>query len=259
MKVISIFMPIGGTGKSTIALNLAERLAYQTFKRVWLIDLDPQMTLTSRMERSAEYSDANSIAAWLYETGYIKPLIHHNIITILGSPFISKLNDGGSAVEIARTLQNRLSRLENKIDVCIIDTNPGLTPLSLAALMVSNAFVLPLEYSARGTDAIRNLIQGNASFLNKFAVAIPNRVMNGPGFEEEQVSLQAELLRNRITSVGLPDSLMIHRCGDEGIPFTHMGTYGGFHTRTQNSLLAIMDQICFEVMGAAGLAKHVQE
>lgn len=251
VKVISVFMTIGGTGKSILALNLAERMRHHLNKRVLLIDLDPQRSMTLNLNVEHE---TDLVPAWFHQRGALKLNFQCDVVTVIDSPFISLSNQGGTANEIAKHLLAWLSRIENLFDVCIMDTNPGLTPISMAAFMVSDSVLLPLEYSTRGTMALQNLVQHlPPTYFDRIALGIPNHVMPLSSHDKKHSPLQAEILQNRISSVGLQTNLMLRKSGNSSVPVAHLETPSRFQRSIRASVLKKLNQICIEVGAATGL------
>jgi cellulose biosynthesis protein BcsQ len=253
VKVISVFMPIGGTGKSILALNLAERMRHHLGKKVLLIDLDPQRSMTLNMNVEHE---TDLVPAWFHQPKALKLNFQYDFVTVIDSLFISLSNNGATDKEIATHLNTWFSKIEDLFDVCIIDTNPGLTPLSKAAYMVSDSVVLPLEYSARGTNALQNLIQHlPPTYFDRIALGIPNHVMPLSSHDKKHTPLQAKILQKRISSVGLQTDLMLRKSGNSSVPVAHLATPSHFESCSKTSVMKALNQICVEVGAATGLLK----
>ncbi|MBL8163998.1 MAG: ParA family protein [Anaerolineae bacterium] len=147
----------GGVGKTTTTLNLGLSLAAQ--KRVLLIDLDPQATLTTalgfdpyRLERSS-YSllmfDGMTLARAL------KPL-RANLALIPGSVDLQaasiKLVQEHHPLERLREVL-RATRLP--FDYVLIDTPPGLNVLTVVGLLAADQVIVPAQCNHMAIQGIR--------------------------------------------------------------------------------------------------------
>jgi chromosome partitioning protein len=115
MKVITIAQQKGGAGKTTIAAHLAVSLA-QTGKRVAIIDIDPQGSLTNW----------HSLREKKFGIGYT------------GLNFVTS---AGWRVESA------ISNLRGNVDYVVIDAPPHTETESKTAIRASNLIIIPMQPS----------------------------------------------------------------------------------------------------------------
>jgi len=115
MKVITIAQQKGGAGKTTVAAHLAVSLA-QTGKRVAIIDIDPQGSLTNW----------HSLREKKFGVGYT------------GLNFVSS---AGWRVESA------ISNLRGNVDYVVIDAPPHTETESKTAIRASNLIIIPMQPS----------------------------------------------------------------------------------------------------------------
>mgnify|MGYP002628508816 CR=1 FL=1 len=124
-KIISVIQEKGGTGKSTIATNLAGMAAKD--RRVVLIDCDmPQGTSQSwasiRLSAKPENLTAKTVANY-------------------------------------RDLVELVNEIEQKFDLIIIDSPPRIAETTKAALILSNLALIPLGASAAEIWATSDLLK----------------------------------------------------------------------------------------------------
>jgi len=115
MQVITIAQQKGGAGKTTIAAHLAVSLA-QTGKRVAIIDIDPQGSLTNW----------HSLREKKFGIGYT------------GLNFVTS---AGWRVESA------INNLRGNVDYVIIDAPPHTETESKTAIRASNLIIVPMQPS----------------------------------------------------------------------------------------------------------------
>jgi pilus assembly protein CpaE len=147
-RVVTIFGPKGGLGKTTIAVNLAAKLAQQN-KKVVLVDLDLQFgdvhifldiePTDTIAELVQEFFSSNIDSVRSFMT------VHSSGIHVLCSPKSPEYAETISAEKI----QSLLNLLRTYYDYVIIDTPPFFTDVIITALESSSTilFVTGLDIS----------------------------------------------------------------------------------------------------------------
>lgn len=115
VKVITVAQQKGGAGKTTIAAHLAVSLA-QTGKRVAIIDIDPQGSLTNW----------HSIREKKFGIGYT------------GLNF---------TVSAGWRVESAISKLKHDFDFVVIDAPPHTDTESKTAIRASNLIIIPMQPS----------------------------------------------------------------------------------------------------------------
>ncbi|WP_026545631.1 AAA family ATPase [Arthrobacter sp. 35/47] len=132
--VIGVFSPKGGVGKTTIATNLAVGLGKLAPMGVVLVDLDLQFgDVASNLYLTPEYSVLDAVSGSASEdTMVLKAFLtpHPSGIYALCAPSNPADADSISADQLAVLIQ----QLTSEFPYVVIDTGPGLTEHSLAAL-----------------------------------------------------------------------------------------------------------------------------
>ena len=134
IRKIEIANNKGGVSKTTSAYNLGSYFARQGFK-VLMVDCDPQGNLSDALG-----IDSIGIDKTLFEvlkTGHSK----ESLISLLYYEFFSRIVSNLETEEANMALSgkqareflllNALEELENSFDICIIDTSPTLSLLTL--------------------------------------------------------------------------------------------------------------------------------
>jgi ATPases involved in chromosome partitioning len=155
----------GGTGKTTLSLNVGCNLAQFLGKRVLLIDLDPQSNLSSGLGASIEgnhkglhevmcaSNDLKSIICKTKKTG----------VDIIPASFLSEQfrefsTNGIPSSNLRLFLDEYCSPL---YDVCIVDTPPSLGGLTKEAFIAGDKLIvclIPEPFSILGLQKIREFL-----------------------------------------------------------------------------------------------------
>jgi pilus assembly protein CpaE len=133
-RVVTIFSPKGGVGKTTMAVNLALALADKGARKVCLVDLDLafgdvaitlQLFPTHTIEHAIGSED--SLDASLLESLVTR---HPDSLMVLAAPSHPDVRDRVSATLVSRTLRE----LRELFDFVVVDTAPAFDEQTLTAL-----------------------------------------------------------------------------------------------------------------------------
>lgn len=133
-KVVTVFSPKGGVGKTTMAVNLALSLTDRGARKVALVDLDlafgdvaitMQLFPTHSIEHAIGSED--SLDADLLDGLLTR---HHDSLMVLAAPSHPDVRDRISPVLIQRVLRS----LKESFDFVIVDTAPAFDEQTLTAL-----------------------------------------------------------------------------------------------------------------------------
>ena len=170
----------GGIGKTTTSVNLAYCFS-EIGKKTLLIDADPQTNATPFYKRNL--NDGKTIKEAIDNPGqimdYVTPTKYPNLDIL-----------GGSRELMGEPLDNsQLSwlgvakkQLESVYDICVVDTNPDLSPLTISALIAADVLLTPIELNKSCRDNlslleenINELIDENGLIWKVFAMGVDLR------------------------------------------------------------------------------------
>jgi pilus assembly protein CpaE len=133
-RVVTVFSPKGGVGKTTASVNLALALADRGSRRVCLVDLDlafgdvaitMQLFPTHSIEQAVGSEDS-------IDLGMIEGLLtrHQDSITVLAAPAHPDVRERVTPLLISRILR----ALREGFDYIVVDTSPSFDDATLTAL-----------------------------------------------------------------------------------------------------------------------------
>ena len=141
-KLVTVFSPKGGVGKTTLAVNLAVALSARGERRVCLVDLDlafGDVAITLQLFPARSIADATHLESGL-DFGVLEPLLteYKDGLQALVAPVQPDARD-----TIAPALVGRiLGLLKSHFDFVVVDTSPAFDEYVLQALDETDELLL---------------------------------------------------------------------------------------------------------------------
>ena len=228
-KVIAVSNNKGGSGKTTVAGNLAYSLMQQG-KKVLLIDADMQINLTRSydLSKNSEKSlydaliNANSRQHYIINTKY------PNIDFIISDHMLSAIDMELFTKKLRETVFERILRpvkSENSYDYIIIDTCPFLGLLNYNILVASDYVLVPVELSAFGIEGLEpltnffeeaRLINTNLQFLGIIETKVDLRESTNDVTRE----ILRDLFKDKVLNSYIPIDINIKKSQFAGEPLS---------------------------------------
>jgi chromosome partitioning protein len=173
-QVISVFNQSGGVGKTTLTMNLGYHLAAGHSKKVLLVDLDPQASLTVFLGQ-----DPFSLTKSIYDsvvTDEPLPISPIKFSTISLDLVPSTLALSAAEMQLVsadareQRLKEALEPVREGYDFILIDCPPSLGILSILSLVASTHILIPIQTQFKafqGTDLLFRTIARIRQRLNK--------------------------------------------------------------------------------------------
>jgi chromosome partitioning protein len=161
MRVVAIVNRKGGVGKTTTADNIAACLG-QKGHRVLLVDLDPQGGATTQIGLGKRSLEATIHQALLGEKPLSDIIRHTKVKNVDIAPANMALDGAKTEMDkkLSReTILKRLLKSANGYDYAIIDCEPGLTILTLNALVACDQVIIPLQAEYNSLEGTSDLMQ----------------------------------------------------------------------------------------------------
>ena len=168
--IIALFNQSGGVGKSTLTMNLGYALAKRK-RKVLLVDLDPQASLTTFMGLDPVDLEKTIYQAVVAEEDLP---IHTQIHQMDLVP--SNINLSGAEIELVSALMRELRLKEalnpylSNYDFILIDCPPSLGILTMISLVAATHVLVPIQTQFKafqGTDLLLNTIARLRKSANK--------------------------------------------------------------------------------------------
>lgn len=151
MKTLVCANHKGGVGKTATTHNLGALLASEHGRRVLLVDLDPQSSLTAAC--GVDGATGDSLAAVLGDTAPGRVPLGAILREIAPGLWLAPADIALAVSELG--LQTRLGRenvlrralgtVVGRFDVCLIDCPPGLGLLTVNGLVAADAVLIPTQ------------------------------------------------------------------------------------------------------------------
>lgn len=161
MKRIMIGNLKGGVGKTTSAVNLSYSFSLLG-KKVLIVDMDPQSNATSFFAK-VNQNGRTVKELFLYPEKGSKVICrskYRNIDIIKGNTELKEDN-----VVSTDVLANVLDTVEDRYDICIMDTRPAIEKITCAAICAADVLLTPIN--------LDNFCRDNLAMLEETLATLP--------------------------------------------------------------------------------------
>lgn len=183
LQIIGVMNFKGGSGKTTSAAHLAQRLALKGY-RVLAIDLDPQASLTALHGVQPEFDlpnggtlyDAIRYDAPVSITEVIRPTYIPNLDLIPGNLELMEFEhetpralSRGSAGLFFFRVKEALAKVDDRYDVVVIDCPPQLGFLTMSALSAATGVLVTIHPEMLDVMSMSQFLRMTADLMDVIA------------------------------------------------------------------------------------------
>jgi len=160
-RVIAFTNQKGGTGKTTVSVNLGVGLAKRKLKTL-LIDLDPQHSTTLSLGIDSMDLSTSTYEVLLREATLEEILIDTSISNLTLAP--AKLDLSNADINLANEdrfqfrLKESLNPIASRYDYILIDCPPSLGLLTINALVAADNVIIPILCDYLSLEGLKQLI-----------------------------------------------------------------------------------------------------
>ncbi len=156
-KILSLLNEKGGVGKTAVACQLAYFLVAQG-KRILFIDIDHQGNSTKSIKLSRKAVTSGTTASVLLKER-ITDIEESSFVLVPTDDDLRRMEKQPERHnEFATNLKAFLDEVGTRFDYIIFDTNPNYDIRSLAALVVSDYVLSPIQLNQEALDGVGSLI-----------------------------------------------------------------------------------------------------
>lgn len=214
-RVIAVVSPKGGTGKTTLASNLAIGLANRMPKQVLLVDLDLQFgDCASALGLKPEHSLSEAIQATSHERSGLKVFLtnHSSSLVMLPPPDDLAIADNIDVDDLKTTV----TALAEEFPFVVIDTAGGIDSAALVAMQLATDLLFVTTTDVPSILAVRRQVEAldRIGFTSQRRSLVLNR-------SNAKVGLSASDVESSIgmeVKFEIPSSRLIPVSTNEGSP-----------------------------------------
>lgn len=207
-RAVSVALQKGGVGKTTLAINLADRLADQGHE-VLLVDLDQQGNATEGVGLAEYYTTEPHLGHFLegQDSVQFSDIVHsaHGFDVLPANQDYDDLEDKIRTTSFAELWLRRQivdPYLGDVYDYIVFDSPPNLGPLSDASLVASRNVVIPLLMSEPSVSGFERMYTQQIQPLrNEFEINILAIVPNILSGDNEERRIIGDLEESQFGSL----------------------------------------------------------
>lgn len=225
MKTIVCCSFKGGTGKTTVCLNLAAALSKFHEKRVLLIDFDPQANLSRGLAFTP--GDKRTMMPVLQGKLVLKEAIQksyvNNLDIVVSNKYLTNIAKASELISDPYSherLGQAIETVKNQYDYCFIDIPPSFGWLCQSAFYASQKALICTELSPYSVDVLDDL----KSYLDEVSSRHPISILgvllsfwNSKAVDNPDLLEKVEnIFPNKIFQTRIRRDILVQRCIFEG-------------------------------------------
>ena len=171
IKTLVLANQKGGVGKSAVATLLSHYFA-QKGHRVLAIDLDHQANFSNALQLSQRVALVSVTADVLLSGGITAVPQQSFVLAASGRGLLGLERQPTLHTPFARNFRAFLSNMDQRFDVCVIDTNPNPDIRLIAALASTDHVLSPIQLKQEAMDGVSALLDHERVGLRKIKAVL---------------------------------------------------------------------------------------
>ncbi len=171
MKTLVLANQKGGVGKSAVATLLSHYFV-QKGHRVLAIDLDHQGNFSNALQLSQRVGLVSVTADVLLSGGITAVPQQSFVLAASGRGLLGLERQPALHTPFARNFRAFLSSMDQRFDVCVIDTNPNPDIRLIAALASTDHVLSPIQLKQEAMDGVAALLDHERVGLRKIKAVL---------------------------------------------------------------------------------------
>lgn len=227
-RVVTVISPKGGSGKTTVSVNVALGMAQRAPNQVVLLDLDVQFgDCAGALGIRPEYSLVDAIHAATHERTALKVFLsgHPSGLSLLSPP-----DDFVAADEIDQDqMKQTLAAFIEEFPFVVVDTAGGIDRFALAAMEQSTDLLVVSTTDVPSVRAVQRqlAVLDEVGFLSQRRTFVLNRANAKVGLTVAEI----EAAVGMEASFEIPSTRLIPVSTNEGIPVIERSGNGNLASR----------------------------
>jgi chromosome partitioning protein len=227
-QILSIVSQKGGVGKTTTAVNLGAAFARRGLKTL-IVDVDPQGSVRYGAALKKGHG-THGFADYLNGTRPLKDVILPTALPWLRVMLVGTVSDDADHSDYARRiaegdlLPKMLDAARERCDIVVVDTPPGLGPITRRALESSDRVLVPLQCEPLVLQTTPQILRGiqdvvkHHSQLTLDGILLTMYESGNPACERTEKYLRGHLPKSMIFDLVIPRSAAVGEAFAAGQP-----------------------------------------
>ena len=227
-QILSIVSQKGGVGKTTTAVNLGAALARRGLKTL-IVDVDPQGSVRYGAALKKGHG-THGFADYLNGTRPLKDVILPTALPWLRVMLVGTVSDDADHSDYGRRiaegdlLPKMLDAARERCDIVVVDTPPGLGPITRRALESSDRVLVPLQCEPLVLQTTPQILRGiqdvvkHHSQLTLDGILLTMYESGNPACERTEKYLRGHLPKSMIFDLVIPRSAAVSEAFAAGQP-----------------------------------------
>ena len=177
-QVISVCSRKGGVGKTTSAVHLAAAAARWHYRRVLIVDMDPQGHVATSLSACVGQKAGRTFSSVFADKQ--GDILDAAVATDLNNLWVVPADEHLEQVQMLLAtrigrefiLKQAIAKAEDMFDLIVIDCPPNLDTLTLNALVASHSVVIPTDLSLLAVEGVADIAEAIETIRDRLGLPV---------------------------------------------------------------------------------------